>query len=129
MSEKIESYKDLNVYRSAFELQQKIYDLTKKFPKEEIHSLTDRIRRASRSVGAAIAEAWQKRRDPDQFLGKLSDADREQAGTRHWLDTSLTCGYVTEREHEILLSKCTEIGRMLGKMMSEPEKWCGKFNR
>ena len=88
-----------------------------------------RVRRSSRSVGANISESWMKRRYAAHFVSKLSDADGEQAETQHWLDTSLKCGYITTVEHKQLLQKYQEIGRMLGKMMSEPEKWCAGFNK
>ena len=127
MSDRIESFWDLNVYKKAFELQQKVFDLTKRFPKEELYSLTDQIRRSSRSTGANTAEAWQKRRYVAHFVSKLSDADGEQAETQHWVDTSFACEYISDHEHGQLLGKCKEIGRMLGKMMKEPEKWCARF--
>jgi four helix bundle protein len=127
MSERINSYKDLNVYKLACELQQEVFEITKKFPREELYSLTDQIRRASRSIGANIAESWQKRRYPAHFVSKLSDADGEQAETQHWLDTSLDCKYISAKENKTLTEKCRKIGRMLGKMMSEPQKWCGRF--
>jgi four helix bundle protein len=128
MSDRIESFRDLNVYKLAVELQQEIFELTKRFPKEETYSLTDQIRRASRSIGANISESWHKRRYPAHFLSKLSDADAEQAETQHWLDTSLKCKYVTIQQHRVLLDKCKSIGRMLGKMMSNPDCFCGKNN-
>ncbi|MGD9031517.1 MAG: four helix bundle protein [Desulfobacteraceae bacterium] len=127
MSERIESFKDLKVYKKAFELQQDIFQITKRFPKEERYSLTDQIRRASRSIGGNIAESWQKRRYQAHFVSKLSDSDGEQAETQHWLDTSFACEYISEDEHERLLAKCKEIGKMLRKMMQEPEKWCSRF--
>ncbi len=127
MSERIESFRDLKVYKMAFELQQEIFKITKGFPKEELYSLTDQIRRASRSIGANISESWQKRRYVAHFVSKLSDADGEQAETQHWLDTSLACEYISVEEHQPLLQKCKEIGKMLGKMMQEPEKWCARF--
>jgi len=127
MSEKIVSFRDLNVYKLAFELQQEIFVLTKKFPREELYSLTDQIRRSSRSIGGNIAEAWQKRIYAAHFVSKLSDADAEQSETQHWLDTSLKCEYISSKEHHVLLEKCKKIGRMLGKMMAEPEKWCNQF--
>lgn len=126
MGTKIESFRDLNVYKLAVELQQEIFELTKRFPKEEIYSLTNQIRRASRSIGANIAESWHKRRYPAHFLSKLSDADAEQAETQHWLDTSLKCKYITSQEHRALLDKCMSIGRMLGKMMGNPDSFCGR---
>jgi four helix bundle protein len=127
MSEKIQSFRDLNVYKLAFELQQEIFILTTKFPKEELYSLTDQIRRASRSIGANIAEAWHKRIYAAHFVSKLSDADAEQAETQHWLDTSLKCKYISSKGHQVLLEKCRKIGRMLGKMMAKPENWCSQL--
>jgi four helix bundle protein len=126
MSERIESFRDLNVYKLAIELQQKIFELTKRFPKGELYSLTDQIRRSSRSIGANIAESWQKRRYPAHFVSKLSDADAEQAETQHWLDTSLKCNYLSTQEHSALLGKCQRIGKMLGTMMIKPHSFCGK---
>ena len=111
----------------AFELQQGIFELTKKFPKEELYSLANQIRRSSRSTGANIAESWQKRRYVAHFVSKLTDADGEQAETQHWLDTSVACEYISTEEVKQLLRKCKEISRMLGKMMSAPEKWGGRF--
>lgn len=128
MAEKIESFRELNVYKLAVELQYEIFELTKKFPKEELYSLTNQIRRSSRSIGANIAESWQKRRYPAHFVSKLSDADGEQAETQHWLDSSLKCKYISIEEHGMLLEKCRKVGRMLGKMMAEPEKWCARFD-
>ena len=128
MGERIERFQDLKVYKLSFELQQEIFELTKTFPKEEIYSLTNQIRKASRSIGANIAESWQKRRYVAHFVSKLTDADGEQAETQHWLDTSLACAYISSEEHGRLFLNCKEIGRMLGKMMQEPEKWCGRFS-
>jgi four helix bundle protein len=125
MAGKVESFRDLNVYKLAFELQQEIFALSKSFPREELYSLTDQIRRASRAVGGNIAEAWHKRRYPAHFVSKLTDADAEQAETQHWLDTARACEYVSTLRHKALLDKCTRIGKMLGKMMSQPESFCG----
>ena len=124
MSEKILSFRDLKVYQAAFSLQQEIFETSKGFPKEEIYSLTDQIRRSSRSIGANLAEAWQKRRYPAHFVSKLSDSDGEQAETQHWLDTALACEYILSETHSRLLEKCKEIGRMLGSMIAHPEKFC-----
>jgi four helix bundle protein len=127
MSQRIESFRDLNVYKTAVELQKLMFEVTKRFPKEEVYSLTNQIRRSSRSIGANIAESWQKRRYPAHFVSKLSDADGEQAETQHWVSTALECGYISDREHRQLLEKCRRIGRMLGKMMAEPQLWCARF--
>ena len=124
MGRKIASFRGLNVCGKAFALQQDVFLLTRDFPREERYALTDQIRRSSRSVGGNIAEAWHKRRYAAHFVSKLTDADAEQAETQHWLDTSLACGYLSEKGHRALLHQCEEIGRMLGKMLAEPEKWC-----
>jgi four helix bundle protein len=125
MGQKIESFRDLNVYKLAMELQQKVFVLSKSFPKEELYALTDQARRASRAIGANIAESWHKRRYPAHFISKLTDADAEQAETQHWLDTARACEYVSAPRHKVLLEKCMRIGRMLGKMMRQPESFCG----
>jgi len=124
MSEKISSFKDLRVYKLAFELQQDIFETSKGFPAEERYALTDQIRRASRSIGANLSEAWQKRLYVAHFVSKLTDADGEQAETQHWLDTATSCNYVSEREQDALLAKCSRIGQMLGTMVAKPEKFC-----
>jgi four helix bundle protein len=114
----------LHVYQAAFELQQGIFKVTKCFPKEEAFSLADQFRRASRSIGANIAEAWAKRIYRAHFVSKLSDADAEQTETQHWIETSLACHYLSQAERDAMIAQCEEIGRKLGKMMAEPEKWC-----
>ena len=124
MSEQIMSFRDLKVYVAAFALQQELFAVTKKFPREELYSLTDQIRRSSRSIGANITEAWQKRRYAAHFISKLSDADGEQAETQHWIDTALACNFLSEEQHEEFLHQCEAIGRMLGTIMKCPEKWC-----
>jgi four helix bundle protein len=124
MSEKISSFKDLRVYKLAFELQQEIFETSKQFRAEERYALTDQVRRASRSIGANLAEAWQKRRYIAHFVSKLTDADGEQAESQHWIDTFLACGYISERDHKSMLKKCSRIGQMLGSMMAKAEKFC-----
>jgi len=124
MSERILSFKDLKVYQAAFRLQQAVFEASKGFPIEERYSLTDQIRRSSRSIGANIAEAWQKRRYSAHFVSKLSDSDGEQAETQHWLNTALACHYLSDSTFETLMNECQEIGRMLGSMMANPEKFC-----
>jgi four helix bundle protein len=121
---KVYKYEDLEVYKLAFELQQEIFQLTKKFPKEELFSLTDQIRRSSRSVGANIAESWQKRRYKAHFISKLTDSDSEQAETRHWLKTCLSCGYINTKRESELQEKYIKLGAMLGKMINDADSWC-----
>ena len=127
MAKRIESFRDLEVYKKAFALQQDIFELTKSFPKEELYSLTDQMRRSSRSVGSNIAEAWQKRRYIQRFVSKLSDSDGEQAETQHRLDTALACGYITRNERDLLVGSYKKIGRMLGSMMTNPEPFRRQF--
>ncbi len=94
--------------------------------KDEKFSLTDQIRRSSRSIGANIAEAWAKRRYVKHFLSKLTDADGEQHETQHWIETAAECGYVDRQEAKLSVDKCTEIGRMLGGMMDKADLFCGE---
>ena len=129
MAERIESFRDLKVYQSAFKLQQEIFEISKGFPKEELYSLTDQIRRSSRSLGANVAEAWHKRRYQAHFVSKLSDSDAEQAETQHWLDSAMACGYISHEKHNTLLEKCMKIGRMLGSMITKPETFCRQYSK
>ena len=94
MSVKIIRHQDLEVYKKAFDAAMEIFELSKSFPKEETYSLTDQIRRSSRSVCANIAEAWRKRRYEAAFIAKLSDAEGEAAETQTWLQFSVKCGYL-----------------------------------
>jgi four helix bundle protein len=118
------SYRDLIVYRKARELSLAVFKLTKQFPKEETYSLTDQIRRSSRSVGAQIAEAWAKRRYEKHFISKLTDSDGEQQETQHWIETACDCEYISQGEAKALLEKCSEIGRLLGGMIAKVEQFC-----
>ncbi|MEI6607508.1 MAG: four helix bundle protein [Verrucomicrobiota bacterium] len=119
----VKRFEDLEVYQLALSLQGEIYRITKEFPQDERYSLTDQIRRSSRSVGANIAEAWHKRRYPAHFASKLTDADAECGETRHWLQTSLDCEYVTGELFENLTERCLEIGAKLGHMIQNAEAW------
>jgi four helix bundle protein len=119
------SFRDLIVYQKVRQLQREIFKMTKSFPKEEMFSLTDQIRRSSRSIGANISEAWAKRRYEKHFISKLTDADGEQMETQHWIETALDCGYIDQTTSVQLLEKCLEIGRMLGGMMEKAEMFCG----
>jgi len=118
------SFRDLIVYRKARELSLAIFRLTKRFPKEENYSLTDQIRRSSRSIGAQIAESWAKRRYEKHFVSKLTDSDGEQQETQHWIETALDCEYISQEEANALLEKCFEIGRLLGGMIAKAEQFC-----
>ena len=118
------SFRDLIVYQKARELSLMIFKLTKRFPKEEAYSLTDQIRRSSRSTGAQLAEAWAKRRYEKHSVSKLTDSDGEQQETQHWIETAFDCEYISQEEAKVLLEKCAEIGRLLGGMMAKAEQFC-----
>jgi four helix bundle protein len=119
-----ENFRDLLAYQKAKALSKEIFELTKRFPKEETYSLTDQIRRCSRSIGAQIAEAWGKRQYEKHFISKLTDADGEQYETQHWIDTARDCEYLSEQEALLLIRKCEEIGRLLGGMMAKADQFC-----
>jgi four helix bundle protein len=121
------SYTDLYVYQLAFESAMKIYEISKNWPKEEKYSLTDQIRRSSRSVCGNIAEAWRKRRYPAHFVSKLSDSDSEGAETEVWLAFALRCNYLKSDQHAKLMDNYDHIGRMLSIMTADPYKW--KLNK
>src|SRR5689334_22790071 len=117
----INSAKDLKVYKAAYELAMRIFELSKSFPPEERFALTSQIRRSSRSVCLNLREAWAKRRYPAHFVSKLSDADGENSETDSSLDFAKDCSYITRDEHSELTRSCAEIGKMLGSMMREPD--------
>jgi len=121
--ELIKTHKDLKVYNLAFEAAMEIFKITMTFPKEEKYSLTDQIRRSSRSVSTNIVEAFRKRRYPKSFVSKLSDSEGEAAETQVWLDYAKECGYITEIIHDELYKKYDWILGMLITMMNQPAKW------
>ena len=120
----VKNFRELVAYQKAKALAKEIFELTKAFPKEEIYSLTDQIRRCSRSIGAQISEAWAKRFYEKHFVSKLTDADGEQNETQHWIDTATDCGYLNEKQAASLLKQCEEIGRLLGGMLAKSDKFC-----
>ncbi len=120
------SFRDLEAYQKAKALAQDIYNLTKTFPKEETYSLTDQLRRSSRSVGAQISEAWGKRRYERHFVSKLTDADAEQMETQHWLDVAASCQYLSHDQAEQLITELSHVGRMLNSMMGKANLFCSK---
>lgn len=120
---KIVSHTELRVYKLSFELGMEIYKLTQSFPKEEKYSLTDQIRRSSRSVSGNIAEAWRKRRYPKSFVAKLSDSDGEAAETQVWLEYALGCNYISQELLNELNEKYNHLLGMLVTMMINPDKW------
>ena len=101
----VKNFKETRVYKLAFEVAMEIFEITKSFPKEETYSLTDQIRRASRSVCANIAEAYRKRLYPAHFVSKASDADTENSETGVWLDFSVACQYVSQEKYKTLSEK------------------------
>lgn len=119
------SFRDLVVYQKVRKVSKDIFTLTKGFPAEEKYSLTDQVRRSSRSVGAQIAEAWAKRRYEKHFVSKLTDADGEQQETQHWVETAFDCDYISGEQMNTLLSDLHEVGRMLNSMMTKSEMFCG----
>ena len=120
---KIETAKDLEVYKFAYELAMEIFELTKHFPPEEKYALTSQIRRSSRSVCLNLREAWAKRRYEAHFVSKLTDCDGENNETDSSLDFACSCGYISKEQHEQLTARCAEIGRMLGGMMRKAESF------
>ena len=121
--ENIRSYKDLRVYRSAMDAAMRIYEFTKNFPADERYSLTDQIRRASRSVCANIGEGWRKRRYPAHFISKLSDSETEAEETRVWLEFSWKCGYLSREQAAELDQQYDQIIGQLVRMIQRPEQW------
>ena len=122
------SFKELRVYQKARKVSREVFRLSKTFPKEETYSLTDQFRRAARSVGAQIAEAWGKRRYEKHFVSKLRDADAEQSETQHWVDEAADCGYVSSLIAGQLNSGLEEVGRMLNSMMEKSDLFCSSPN-
>jgi len=120
---KILSFKDLIVYQKAYKLAMEIFEVSKSFPTEERYSLTDQIRRSSRSVSSNIAEAWAKRAYPKAFVYKLTDSLGEEHETEGWLDYSLDCQYIGKEIHNKLSDEYVEVRRMLSSMINSPEKF------
>ena len=110
----IKSAKDLKVYKTAYDLAMAIYEISKKWPLEEKYSLTDQVRRSSRSVCSNLREAWAKRRYEAHFVSKLTDVDGENSETDTWLDFAKDCGYLEGEHYEPLKAKCISVGKMLG---------------
>ena len=120
---KIRNHRDLDVYKIAFDSAMRIFEFTKTFPKEEKYSLTDQIRRSSRSVAANIAEAFRKRKYPKAFVAKLSDSEAEAAETQVWLEFSFECNYIEKKDFKELYQNYDYIIGKLVNMEKEPEKW------
>jgi len=124
--EYVKSYRELTVYRLARELMNELFEASKKFPREEMFSLTDQMRRSSRSVGAQLAEAWAKRRYEKHFVSKLSDADGEQQETQHWIETAIDCKYISEDKARDILKRYESLGKMINSMINKAPVFCSK---
>ncbi len=120
---RINSAKDLEVYKKAYSVAMQIFELSKSFPKEERYALTDQIRRSSRSVCLNLREAWAKRRYEAHFINKLTDCDGENSETNSSLDFARDCKYISVEEHKFLTSQTLEIGKMIGSMINNPESF------
>jgi four helix bundle protein len=116
-------FQDLLAYKRSFELAMYIFKISKSFPKEEQYSLTDQIRRSSKSVAVNIAEATRKRRYEKHFISKLTDSDAENAETQGWLEFAHACEYLKKDEFDFLTEKSNEVGKLLNYMMNNPDKF------
>lgn len=123
MNKIIRIHTDLKVYQLSFEAGMDVFELSKRFPNEEKYSLTDQIRRSSRSVSSNIAEAWRKRRYTKSFISKLSDSEGEAAETQVWLNYALACKYIDVEKHDNLYDKYDHIISMIVKMIIKPNDW------
>jgi len=114
----LRGHRDLKVFQLAYRLAMEIFHLSKHFPREEVYSLTDQIRRSSRSVPANLAESFRKRRYPNMLVSKLTDCDGEATETQVWLDFALDCGYLSKENYDRLTEGYEEVGRMLSGMIA-----------
>jgi len=122
----LRGHRDLRVYQLSYKLAMEIFDLSRAFPKAEVYSLTNQIRRSSRSVAANLAEGFRKRRYPNALINKLTDCDGEASETQVWIDFALDCGYMSKENHDRLTAGYEEVGRMLSSMITHPEKFTPK---
>jgi len=118
---RINSAKDLKVYKKAYALAMDIFQISKDWPLEERYALTGQIRRSARSVCSNLREAWAKRRYEGHFISKLTDADGENSETDTWLDFAKDCGYLSLNDHNHLSNECSAVGAMLGAMLNNPD--------
>lgn len=121
-----QGFADLLAYQIALQMQQEVFEITRKFPREEMYSLTDQIRRSSRSIGAQIAEAWAKRRYEAHFISKLTDADSECLETLHWIETARRCGYLADEKAAYFSGQYDRLGRLIAGMIAKASAFCGK---
>jgi len=118
------SFTELEVYQTARNLSRDLFEITRAFPRDETYALTGQLRRASRSIGAQIAEAWAKKRYHRHFVSKLTDADAEQLEAQHWIGVAMDCGYLGSEEAEALTGQLAAVGRMLNSMMEKARLFC-----
>jgi four helix bundle protein len=123
MQKFVQHFWELDVYILAFAFQQEIFLRTKSWPNDEKYALTDQVRRSSRAVGAAISEAWAKRKYPAHLVSKLTDSDGELQESKHWIKSAHACGYLTEELFQQLWIQTEHIGKKLGSMIQKPEKF------
>ena len=122
----VKGFRDLEVYKLARQLSKEIFEISLKFPKEEMYSFTDQVRRSSRSVGAQIAEAWAKRRYQKHFVSKLTDAVGEELETQHWIEVAQDCAYLSPQTSTGILEKYDTLGKMLNSMINKSASFCEK---
>ena len=120
------TFRDLTVYKKAFELSMDIFRESKKFLNEEKYGLTSQIRRSSRSVCANVGEAYRKRKYEAHFVSKTTDADMENTETQVWLDFALACKYISKEVYDKFIIQSEEVGRLLNHMIENPEKYFSK---
>ena len=123
MSRMIKRHQDLEIYKKAFEAATEVFELTKQFPREELYSLTDQIRRSSRSICANLAEAWRKRRYEAAFAGKVNDAEAEAAETQTWLEFAVRCKYLKAETGRRLFKTYDEVISMSVAMLNASGSW------
>lgn len=116
-------FQDLLAYKKSFALAMEIFEISKSFPKEERYSLTDQVRRSSRSVTVNISEAYRKRRYPKHFISKLSDSDAENSETQTWLEFALACNYISTEIFNDLFKSSEEVGKLINYMINNPTKF------
>jgi four helix bundle protein len=116
-------YRDLLAFQKAYDLAMELFALTKAFPSEEKYSLTDQIRRSSRSVCTNLAEAYRRRRYKDYFVSKLNDCETENAETQVWLDFAKDCGYLEKEQYDYLTARNDEVGKLVWYMINNPDKF------
>ena len=117
------NFKETKLYKKAFEQAMQVFEISKSFPKEEKYSLTDQVRRSSRSVCANLEEAYRKKRYPAHFISKLTDCDAENSETGVWIEFAFACKYIDETIYKDLLAQNDEVGKMISHAINNPEKY------